>query len=85
MYVRMNLTDENQINPQIHDVVNRHTLRCVFEDLPRFYSQRPLAGMGATNDKNTDNAAMIGIVGYFKYLEQNFSGYETTAASRLKL
>lgn len=33
----------------------------------------------------TDNAAMIGIVGYFKYLEQNFSGYETTAASRLKL
>ena len=32
MYVRMNLTDENQINPQIHDVVNRHTLRCVFED-----------------------------------------------------
>ena len=34
-------------------------VRCVFEDLPRFYSQRPLAGMGATNDKNTDNAAMI--------------------------
>ena len=33
----------------------------------------------------TDNAAMIGIVGYFKYLEQNFSDYETTAASRLKL
>lgn len=33
----------------------------------------------------TDNAAMIGIVGYYKYLEQNFSDFKTTASSRLKL
>lgn len=32
----------------------------------------------------TDNAAMIGIVGYFKYLEQNFSHQNITASARLK-
>ena len=32
MYVRMNLTNENQINSHIHDRLNRHTLRCVFEE-----------------------------------------------------
>lgn len=33
----------------------------------------------------TDNAAMIGIVGYFKYLDKNFSNSEITASSRLKI
>ena len=33
----------------------------------------------------TDNAAMIGIVGYYNYLAQNFSDFQTTASSRLKL
>jgi N6-L-threonylcarbamoyladenine synthase len=33
----------------------------------------------------TDNAAMIAIVGYYKYLAGDFSDFQTTAASRLKL
>lgn len=33
----------------------------------------------------TDNAAMIGIVGYLKFLEKDFSSSEITAASRLKI
>jgi N6-L-threonylcarbamoyladenine synthase len=32
----------------------------------------------------TDNAAMIGIVGYFKYLKGMFSDYNTIASPRLK-
>jgi N6-L-threonylcarbamoyladenine synthase len=31
----------------------------------------------------TDNAAMIGIVGYFKFLEQDFVGYDITNKARL--
>jgi len=33
----------------------------------------------------TDNAAMIGIVGYFKYKRGLYSSFETTASARLKL
>ena len=33
----------------------------------------------------TDNAAMIAIVGYFKYLDQQFSGLDSVATSRLKI
>ncbi|MBQ0788767.1 MAG: tRNA (adenosine(37)-N6)-threonylcarbamoyltransferase complex transferase subunit TsaD [Oceanihabitans sp.] len=33
----------------------------------------------------TDNAAMIGIVGYLKYLEGDFSEQDVTASSRLKI
>jgi N6-L-threonylcarbamoyladenine synthase len=33
----------------------------------------------------TDNAAMIGIVGYFKYLNKDFTNQQTTASARLKL
>lgn len=33
----------------------------------------------------TDNAAMIGISGYFKYLEGNFAGMEVTASPRIKM
>lgn len=33
----------------------------------------------------TDNAAMIGIVGYYKYLEQNFTDLSVTAAARSKI
>jgi tRNA N6-adenosine threonylcarbamoyltransferase len=33
----------------------------------------------------TDNAAMIGIVGYFKYLTNNFNDENTLATSRLKI
>ncbi len=33
----------------------------------------------------TDNAAMIGIAGYFKYLEQDFSGLEVTASPRIHM
>ena len=33
----------------------------------------------------TDNAAMIGIVGYYKYLEQAFSDQEIIATSRLDI
>ena len=33
----------------------------------------------------TDNAAMIGIVGYLKYLEGDFTEQDVTAASRLKI
>lgn len=33
----------------------------------------------------TDNAAMIGIVGYYKYLDQNFDEESTTATSRLSI
>lgn len=33
----------------------------------------------------TDNAAMIAIVGYLKYLEKDFSGENTTATARLKV
>lgn len=33
----------------------------------------------------TDNAAMIGIVGYFKYLNNNFDKEDTLATSRLKI
>lgn len=33
----------------------------------------------------TDNAAMIGIVGYLKYLEGNFTEQDVTASSRLKI
>lgn len=32
----------------------------------------------------TDNAAMIGIVGYFKYLNKDFTNQQTTASARLK-
>ena len=32
----------------------------------------------------TDNAAMISIVGYLKYLEQDFSDFDVMAAARLK-
>ena len=33
----------------------------------------------------TDNAAMIAIVGYFKYLKKDFSEFNTMASARLKL
>jgi N6-L-threonylcarbamoyladenine synthase len=33
----------------------------------------------------TDNAAMIAIVGYLKYLEQDFADFNLTAAARLKI
>ncbi|MBU2938695.1 tRNA (adenosine(37)-N6)-threonylcarbamoyltransferase complex transferase subunit TsaD [Lacinutrix sp. C3R15] len=33
----------------------------------------------------TDNAAMIGIVGYLKYLEDDFTEQDVTASSRLKI
>jgi len=33
----------------------------------------------------TDNAAMIGIVGYLKYLEKDFSNVQTTANARFKI
>jgi N6-L-threonylcarbamoyladenine synthase len=33
----------------------------------------------------TDNAAMIGIVGYLKYLEQEFSDFNVIASARLKI
>ncbi len=33
----------------------------------------------------TDNAAMIGIVGYLKYLEKDFSDFDVMATARLKL
>jgi len=33
----------------------------------------------------TDNAAMIGIVGYHKYLEQQFSDAATTSKARIEL
>ncbi len=33
----------------------------------------------------TDNAAMIAIVGYLKYLEKDFSGFDVMATARLKL
>ncbi|WP_179020106.1 tRNA (adenosine(37)-N6)-threonylcarbamoyltransferase complex transferase subunit TsaD [Winogradskyella forsetii] len=33
----------------------------------------------------TDNAAMIAIVGYLKYLEEDFSDFDVMAAARLKL
>ena len=33
----------------------------------------------------TDNAAMIGIVGYYKYLQEQFVGQEVTAQARLSL
>lgn len=33
----------------------------------------------------TDNAAMIGIAGYFKYLSQDFSGLEVTASPRIHM
>jgi N6-L-threonylcarbamoyladenine synthase len=33
----------------------------------------------------TDNAAMIAIVGYLKYLEQNFTNQSITASARLKI
>ncbi|WP_274476237.1 tRNA (adenosine(37)-N6)-threonylcarbamoyltransferase complex transferase subunit TsaD [Mangrovimonas aestuarii] len=33
----------------------------------------------------TDNAAMIGIVGYLKFLEKEFSSFDVTASARLKM
>ncbi|MFP4845956.1 tRNA (adenosine(37)-N6)-threonylcarbamoyltransferase complex transferase subunit TsaD [Winogradskyella sp. PE311] len=33
----------------------------------------------------TDNAAMIAIVGYLKYLEKDFSGFDVMASARLKI
>ncbi len=33
----------------------------------------------------TDNAAMIAIVGYLKYLEEDFAGQDVTASARLKI
>lgn len=33
----------------------------------------------------TDNAAMIGIAGYFKFLEKDFAGLEVTAAPRIHI
>ncbi|WP_299113432.1 tRNA (adenosine(37)-N6)-threonylcarbamoyltransferase complex transferase subunit TsaD [uncultured Winogradskyella sp.] len=33
----------------------------------------------------TDNAAMIGIVGYLKYLNKDFSGFDVIATARLKI
>ena len=33
----------------------------------------------------TDNAAMIAIVGYLKYLEEDFAEYDVTASARLKI
>mgnify|MGYP003670954376 CR=1 FL=1 len=33
----------------------------------------------------TDNAAMIGIAGYFKYLENDFAGLDTTASPRIHM
>ncbi len=33
----------------------------------------------------TDNAAMIAIVGYLKYLENDFSNFDVTASARLKI
>lgn len=32
----------------------------------------------------TDNAAMIGIVGYYKFLDEQFEGLDTTAQARMK-
>ena len=33
----------------------------------------------------TDNAAMIGIVGYLKYMNQDFDGEDAVASSRLDM
>lgn len=33
----------------------------------------------------TDNAAMIAIVGYLKYLEKDYAGFDATASARLKI
>ena len=33
----------------------------------------------------TDNAAMIAIVGYLKYLEKDFSDFDVMATARLKI
>ncbi|MDP5078634.1 MAG: tRNA (adenosine(37)-N6)-threonylcarbamoyltransferase complex transferase subunit TsaD, partial [Nonlabens sp.] len=33
----------------------------------------------------TDNAAMIGIVGYFKYLENDFVGMDVSASPRIAM
>ena len=33
----------------------------------------------------TDNAAMIAIVGYLKYLEKDFSNFDVMASARLKI
>ncbi|HHC79696.1 MAG TPA: tRNA (adenosine(37)-N6)-threonylcarbamoyltransferase complex transferase subunit TsaD, partial [Flavobacteriia bacterium] len=33
----------------------------------------------------TDNAAMIGIVGYYKFLSKRFSDLSVTARARLKI
>jgi N6-L-threonylcarbamoyladenine synthase len=33
----------------------------------------------------TDNAAMIAIVGYLKYLEEDFSDFDVMASARLKI
>jgi N6-L-threonylcarbamoyladenine synthase len=33
----------------------------------------------------TDNAAMIAIVGYLKYLENDFAEQDVTASARLKI
>ncbi|NNC45259.1 MAG: tRNA (adenosine(37)-N6)-threonylcarbamoyltransferase complex transferase subunit TsaD, partial [Winogradskyella sp.] len=33
----------------------------------------------------TDNAAMIAMVGYLKYLEKDFADFDTTASARLKI
>ena len=43
-------------------------VRCVFEDLPRFYSQRPLVGTASTTEKSS-NAAVI---------DEILNGLETT-------
>eukprot|EP00944_MAST-04C_sp_MAST-4C-sp1_P008435 g8435.t1 len=44
-------------------------VRCVFEDLPRFYSQRPLVGTASTTEKSRSNAAVI---------DEILNGLETT-------
>ncbi|MDO4230326.1 MAG: tRNA (adenosine(37)-N6)-threonylcarbamoyltransferase complex transferase subunit TsaD, partial [Capnocytophaga sp.] len=33
----------------------------------------------------TDNAAMIGIVGYYKFLQNHFTNQQTSAKARLKI
>ena len=44
-------------------------VRCVFEDLPRFYSQRPLVGTASTTEKSRSNATVI---------DEILNGLETT-------
>lgn len=63
-------------------VASNTSLRAAMEEMcreegVRFYRPSPVLC--------TDNAAMIGSVGYFEYMAGNFSGYDLNAAPALKL